>query len=452
MIFESINPFDQSLLKQFEAEKPAQTHEKLQNAQKTFLYWKTLTLHQRIALVKRLGQIIDRDKQLFAHTISLEMGKANTEALIEIEKCIKSIDHFVENADSILEKKEVATTAHKSYFRFEPSGCILAIMPWNFPFWQVLRFAIPTILAGNVVLLKHAPNVQMCAEMLEQAFLEAGFEMGVFQNARIEIPHLEHVISSPIVSGVTLTGSNQAGKSVATLAGKYLKKCVLELGGSDPFVVLADADIENAARWAVKSRFQNAGQTCIAAKRWIVEADAYPDFVEAAIAHTQNLKVGNPFDAENNLGPMARLDLAKKIEAQAAELDQVGARKLLPIGRNGCMVQPGLLAVDRQVMYRYSEELFGPLATLIKAQNANQAIEIANETLFGLGASIWTHDLEKGENLAKNIQAGGVYINSMVKSHAALPFGGTKESGFGRELGSFGFTEFSNIKSYWIEK
>jgi succinate-semialdehyde dehydrogenase/glutarate-semialdehyde dehydrogenase len=325
-------------------------------------------------------------------------------------------------------------------------------MPWNFPYWQALRFAIPTILAGNVVLLKHAPNVFMSATTLEKLFIEAGFEKGVFQNLFVDIDKIESVVADPFIKGVTLTGSNLAGSSLASLAGKYLKKSVLELGGSDPFVVLADANIENAATFAVKSRFQNAGQTCIAAKRWIVVEDVYEEFLNNVSSKINKLKAGDPFDTETDFGPVARLDLAEKIEGQINFLVNKGAVKLISGVRTGCLITPTLLEINRQLSHSFTEELFGPVACIIKAKDSEEAIEIANETNFGLGASLWTQDLENGENLLQKLNAGNVYLNSMVKSDASMPFGGINQSGYGRELGIYGFHEFCNVKSYIIEK
>ena len=451
MKFVSVNPFTQEPIADFEIENSGIIEKKLFLAEKTFLTWKKIKFNLRIDLALKLAQKLEDNKTKLAEAITLEMGKTFKESLAEIEKCYISIRYFALNSETYLQTQSVISVAKESYFSFEPTGCILAIMPWNFPFWQALRFAIPTILAGNVVLLKHAPNVQICANLLEKMFLEAGFEGGVFQNICVDIPQIEKIISSKIVTGVTLTGSSKAGASVAGLAGKYLKKSVLELGGSDPFIVLEDADLQIAAKMAVKSRFQNAGQTCIAAKRWIVCEKIYENFVEEVIKSSKNIIAGDPFDKNTVIGPMSRIDLAEKVISQKRELIKYGANELLKSEYLNCLVSPGILAISRELSHSFSEEIFGPIACIIKAKNEFEAIEIANETNFGLGASLWSANIEKAKTLGSSIQAGSIFINTMVKSDASLPFGGTKASGFGRELGAIGFHEFTNIKTYWVE-
>jgi succinate-semialdehyde dehydrogenase/glutarate-semialdehyde dehydrogenase len=452
MNFISVNPFTQEKIADFELENSKNIEKKLQIAEKAFLSWKKIGLNLRIDLALNLAQKLEENKTKLAQAISSEMGKTYKESLAELEKCYISIRYFALNCETYLKTQTVISVAKESFFSFEPTGCILAIMPWNFPFWQALRFAIPSILTGNVVMLKHAPNVQICANLLEKMFLEAGFGNGVFQNICIDIPLIEQIISSKIVTGVTLTGSSIAGASVASLAGKHLKKSVLELGGSDPFIVLEDADLQKAAKMAVKSRFQNAGQTCIAAKRWIVTEKIYENFVEEVIKSTKNIICGDPFHENTIMGPMARIDLAEKLNLQKKNLIKNGGIELLQSNQINCLVSPGILEISRELAYSFSEEIFGPIACIIKAKNENEAVEIANETTFGLGASVWTADIEKAKVLGYGIDSGSIFINSMVKSDASLPFGGTKASGYGRELGAIGFHEFANIKSFWVEE
>jgi succinate-semialdehyde dehydrogenase / glutarate-semialdehyde dehydrogenase len=451
MIFESINPFDQKKIAEFETSSDSRTETKLNKSTTAFKDWKKTTLDFRCEFILKFAKILESKKTELAQMVSLEMGKTFTSATAEIEKCILTTKYYAENAEFLLAKKNVKTTAAESYFVFEPMGTILAIMPWNFPFWQALRFVIPNILAGNVVVLKHAPNVQMCAGKLESMFLEAGFEEGVFQNLIIDINQVEQVIAHQSIKGVTLTGSSQAGKSVAQIAGKHLKKTVLELGGSDPFIVLADADLKKAAYWACKSRFQNAGQTCIAAKRWIVVENVFEEFKNEVLKVIKTLKTGDPFDINTTYGPLARKDLVENLQIQKNKLINQGAQIIINGHIIDNLVSPTFLQISREISHNFSEEIFGPMACIIKAKDENEAINIANETSFGLGSSIWTSDLDKAKQLGKLINAGGVYINSMVKSDPALPFGGINNSGFGRELGAYGITEFTNIKTYWIE-
>ena len=406
----------------------------------------------RINLIENLADVLESKKAEFAKDVSLEMGKKYLDAVAEIEKCAKTAKYYAAAVEHMLEPKKVNNYAHKAYYRSEPTGGIFAIMPWNFPFWQVMRFAIPTILSGNVVLLKHAPNVFISADNIKKAFDLAGFPKGVFSLLNIDIEQVESIVSNSFIKGVTLTGSNIAGSSVGALAGKHLKKSVLELGGSDPFIVLKDADIKEAAFWAVKSRFQNAGQTCIAAKRWIVEEDVYDTFMLEILTLISDISTGDPFNDSITYGPMARLELAEKVERQMLDLENLGATPIVKGKRNGCFFGPSLYLLTREISAQFVEELFGPVACIIKAENELEAVEIANETSFGLGASIWTQELEKGEILMQQINAGSVFFNSMVKSDVSMPFGGIGNSGYGRELGVYGLQEFCNVKSYIIEK
>ena len=449
-MFKSINPYNGELLAEFPVEKDIEL--KLQKADSAFKTWSKTSLSYRISLVQNFASKLEERSEVYGKVISLEMGKVLQEAAIELNKCVVTTRFYAENAESYLEPHILNTRYHKSYYAFEPMGAILSIMPWNFPFWQALRFAIPNILLGNTVLLKHAPNVLWSAKNIEETFREAGFEEGIFQCINVDIPEVEKVISDNRVKGVTLTGSSTAGSSVAALAGKYLKKSVLELGGSDPFIVLKDANIEDAVKMATLSRFQNAGQTCIAAKRWIIEDSIYEVFKERVLEEVNTLKVGNPLETGITTGPVARPDLAEKIEGQVKSLISGGANSLTEWQRTNCMIQPQVLEVSRTLSSSFTDELFGPVACLIKANDEEEAVKIANETSFGLGASLWTSDLEKGESLMHRINAGAVYLNGMTKSEGAIPFGGTNNSGYGRELAVYGMHEFANIKSYAISK
>jgi len=436
----------------FEFESAAIVESKILTSKKAFKYWKTFEIADRCSLFSRFAKVLRENSESLAMEITRQMGKIIAESRAEIEKCALTAEYYAQKSADILKNKTVSEVNPKTWYGYEPQGAIFAIMPWNFPFWQALRFAIPTLMGGNVVLLKHAPNTWKSAALLEELFLKAGFPERAFQSLYIDIDLVEKVIAHPFVKGVTLTGSNLAGASVAALAGKYLKKSVLELGGSDPFIVLKDTDLEKAAMWAVKSRFQNAGQTCIAAKRWIVDSEVANEFIKLTIRHIQQITYGDPMSAKTQMGPLARPDLADKIEKQVETLIKMGAEVIIPGKRTGNMFSPAFLKIRREISANFTEELFGPVACVIVAHDENEAIEIANETNFGLGASLWTSDLKKAEKLAEKIEAGSVFVNAMVKSDPSLPFGGINASGYGRELGVYGVNEFLNTKSYYFEK
>lgn len=451
-MFKSLNPYNGEVIAKFKAESENDIESKLINSNAAFESWSKKSVEERIRHLQVFSKNLQNKIEPYSKIITLEMGKTLKEAEREISKCIVTIDYYAEHAEDYLKTVYLNTQHQKAYYTFEPSGLILAIMPWNFPFWQALRFAIPNLILGNTVLLKHAPNALWSAKNIEDTFIEAGFDEGVFQCINIDIPLVEKVIADKRVKGVTLTGSDRAGSSVASLAGKHLKKSVLELGGSDPFIVLNDADIKKAAKAAVQSRFQNSGQTCIAAKRWIVESKVYDEFKAAVMEEIKGLKTGNPLDDETTNGPVARIDLAEKIESQVNELLDSGAVSLTKWERENCLIQPQILEVNRNTMLQFTEELFGPVGCLIKADNEKEAIQIANETDYGLGASLWSADIEKAEGLVHSINAGYLFINGLVKSEAGIPFGGVNNSGYGRELGVYGMHEFARIKSYIIAK
>lgn len=451
-MFTSINPFTQETIAEYPAHTSGEIAQKLQLGHKAFRELSQTPLEQRRQWMMQVAQSLKDNAGAHAALITREMGKTLQEAKAEVLKCADSAIYFAENITEMLQPKPVASDAYKSYVSYEPKGIILAIMPWNFPYWQVFRFAIPNILAGNTGLLKHASNVSGCALAIEKLFSESSFPAGTFQSLLVNSKDMEPVIADPRVQGVTLTGSTPAGKSVAALAGKYIKKTVLELGGSDPFIVLKDADLEAAAKTAVQGRMQNAGQSCIAAKRWIVEKEIAPAFTAAVKRLLHDLQQGDPTLESTNMGPMARPDLAEELAKQLQDSIDQGATLELGGTHEGCNFAPTLLTGVTNKMTAFKEETFGPLAVIIEAANEADAIALANETDFGLGAALWTSDLDKAARLAAQIESGNVFINAMVRSDARLPFGGVKQSGYGRELSLEGTHEFLNIKTVYIQQ
>jgi succinate-semialdehyde dehydrogenase/glutarate-semialdehyde dehydrogenase len=375
------------------------------------------------------------------------MGKVIGEAKGEVEKCAYVCEYYAEHAEQFLKDEILEAGYHKSFVSYEPIGAVLAIMPWNFPFWQVFRYAAPTLMTGNVTMLKHAPNVCGCAKIIEQIFLEAGAPAGIFQTLIIDTPEVEKLLEENIIQAVTLTGSERAGSSVAALAGKNIKKSLLELGGSDALIVLPDADMKTAATTALQSRMLNAGQSCIGSKRFIVLKDAMDGFMQQLNEMIKNLKQGNPFDTAVTTGPMARLDLAENLHKQLEQSVASGAQLTYGGEMNGCNFNPALLLNVQQGMDAFEQETFGPMAAVIAAKDEAEAIALANNSEYGLAGSIWTADIEKGIALARKITTGAVFINSLVKSDPRLPFGGIKKSGYGRELGRHGILEFVNAKT-----
>jgi succinate-semialdehyde dehydrogenase/glutarate-semialdehyde dehydrogenase len=454
MAMQSLNPATGEFRESFVEQTAAQVEAYVVKAHEAFRGWRRSGFSERSRLLLRVAQILEKEKKDLARLMSAEMGKPILQAISEIEKCTLACVYYAEHAEKILAPEAVAVDARASYVRFDPLGPILAVMPWNFPFWQVFRFAAPALMAGNVCLLKHSSNVQGCAAAIEEIFRQAGFPAHIFANLRIGSAKVAALIAHPLVRAVTLTGSEPAGRQVAEQSGRNLKKIVLELGGSDPFIVLADAPMEICLSTAVNARMINNGQSCIAAKRFIVEAKIIVRFSSDFVAAVSALKVGDPLDESNDLGPLARADLVDELERQVQESVRRGARILTGgqrlSGRPGYYFQPTVLAEVRPGMPAYDEELFGPVAALISARDAADAVRIANDTPFGLGASIWTKDLDKAEKMAADIEAGMVFVNGLVRSDPRLPFGGIKNSGFGRELSQYGIKEFVNIKTVVI--
>ena len=419
---------------------------------KAYAHWSVQGFAYRAGILNNTAAILRRDKDELATLITNEMGKVIAEAKAEVEKCAWVCEYYAEHAESFLMDERIEAGYYSSFVSYHPIGAVLAIMPWNFPFWQVFRFAAPTLMAGNVALLKHAPNVTGCSLAIQKIFEEAGAPEGVFQSLIIDVPEIEKIVSADIVQAVTLTGSERAGTSVAMLAGKHIKKSVLELGGSDALIVLADADIEKAATVAIQSRMLNAGQSCIASKRFIVEQKIEAEFVHHLQMQIEKLRQGNPFDSGVTTGPMARIDLARELEYQMQR--SIGSGATLQIGGqvDGANFQPSLLLSVKKGMATFEEEAFGPLASVISVPSEDEAILLANQSRYGLGGSIWTRDAEKGIALGRKINSGAIFVNSLVKSDPRLPFGGIKKSGYGRELGRHGILEFVNAKTIAAER
>ena len=415
--------------------------------------WRDAGMDLRTALLRSVAGVLRAEKARFAALMTAEMGKPIVEAEGEVEKCAWTATWIADNAARLLADEPIESTATKSYVRYQPLGVILAVMPWNFPFWQAFRAGLPALAAGNVMLLKHASNVPQCALAIEDVFREAGVPKGVFQTLLIGPGPVAGIIADHRVAGVTLTGSEAAGELVASAAGKALKKSVLELGGSDPFIVLEDADVKTAATVACRARNQNNGQSCIAAKRFIVAEPIADEFEELFSKAVAALKVGDPTDRANQVGPLARPDLVDDLERQVKESISKGARVLAGgkrLNNGGNFFEPTVLTGVKPGMPVYNEETFGPVAAVIRVRDAEEALRVANDTDFGLGSSIWTGDVERGQLLAERVEAGLVFINGMVASDARLPFGGVKRSGYGRELSAAGIREFTNIQTVWV--
>lgn len=447
----SINPYDQSLLAEFPLMNQRDIEMKLAKSCLAFKSWRKTSFEQRSVLLQKVAVVLRSRQEEYAKVITLEMGKSIHESRKEVEKCATGCDFFAAHGAEFLADEMIKTEARKSLVAYQPTGSLLAIMPWNFPFWQVFRFAAPALMAGNTALLKHSSNVPQCALLIEKVFHEAGLPDGGFQSLLINNSDVEKIIASDTIQGVALTGSEKAGSSVASLAGRHIKKTVLELGGSDPFIVLADADLEKAAKIATQSRMQNAGQSCIAAKRFIVVKDIKDEFITRFKANIEGLKQGNPLDENTTTGPMARLDLAEALENQVKVSVEKGAQLVAGGIRQESNFKPTLLDCVRPGMPAFDEETFGPVASVTTVETEQEAIEAANSSRYGLGASVWTNDSQRGEYVARQIESGSVFVNSLMRSDSRLPFGGVKKSGYGRELAALGIREFVNAKTIYLE-
>lgn len=449
----STNPASEEVISEYSELSSVQIEAKLLLAQHAFDAWRQTSFSHRKESMLVLSQLLRSKKREMAEIATREMGKPITQAMAELEKCAAVCEYYAQNAECILKEEVITTDASESFVRFDPIGIVLAVMPWNFPYWQVMRFIAPAAMAGNVGILKHASNVQGCGEALERIFLEAGFPVGIFQNLSIGSNKVESILRDPRVKAVTLTGSEYAGRKVAEVAGDEIKPTVLELGGSDPFIILEDADLDLVEKMAPLARLQNCGQSCIAAKRFIVVESVADEFLKRFKRTFESYNVGDPMDESTQMGPLVNLESLQEIDKQVK--DSVAAGAILVTGgkrleRKGFFYAPTILSAVKKGMRAYNEEIFGPVASVIIVKDESEAVTVANDTSFGLGSSVWTRDTEKAKQLAVQIHAGNVFINSIVKSDPRLPFGGVGRSGYGRELSHYGIKEFVNIKTIWI--
>ncbi len=451
----SVNPYNNEIIKSYQEISDIELQNTLERMQLEFENWKTQPFSFRSSLMKKAAEVLRKKKEEYSKLMTLEMGKPIAQSRAEIDKCAWVCDYYADNAEKFLADEIVQTDATKSFVTYQPLGVVLAVMPWNFPFWQVFRFAAPTLMAGNVGILKHASNVSGCSIAIEEVFSEAGFPEFVFKSVILSSSRVKDLISNPIVQAVSLTGSVPAGKSVASVAGSHIKKTVLELGGSDPYVVLEDADLSEAVQTCVNSRLINGGQSCIAAKRFIAVKEVYDKFTEMYVDFMKQKKMGDPFDESNDIGPQASVKLRDELHEQVLRSFNAGSKILLGgfiPDMKGAFYPPTVLSDVKPGMAAFDEELFGPVAAIIKAEDEDDAIRLANQTVFGLGAAVFTKDLKRGEKIAKEkLNAGSCFVNQFVRSDPRLPFGGIKESGYGRELSVFGIREFVNIKTVSIK-
>ena len=450
----TFNPATEELIKEYTPLSDIEVEQKIATAQAAFLSWRQTSFAERKNLLLKVAKYLEEHKEKLAETITAEMGKPITASIAEVEKCASVCTYYAENAEKFLAPDHIATSAKKSYVLFQPLGIIFAVMPWNFPLWQVFRFAAPALMAGNVGLLKHATNVSGCSVVIEEIFTKAGYPEGAFQSLLIPASAAEKVIRDPRIKAVTLTGSEKAGSAVAATSGEMIKKTVLELGGSDPFIVLDDADVEKAAATAVSARLVAAGQSCIAAKRFIVHEKIYDEFIKLFKEKMEAVVVGDPTDPKTAVGPLSSESIRTTLDDQVQKSVAKGAMVVTggqKLDRAGYFYAPTILSNVTKGMPVYDEETFGLVAAVIKCESAEDALRIANDTLFGLGGSVWTKNEKTAELFINGIESGCVFVNSMVKSDPRVPFGGTKASGYGRELSSYGIREFVNIKTVWVE-
>lgn len=454
MAFSSINPTTEALLERYDAHTEDEVEGRLARARAAAATQRRRTMAGRAERMNRLADLLDKRAATYGALMTREMGKPLAQAVAEVEKCAWVCRYYAEHAADFLADEPVATDAQKSVVAYEPLGALLAIMPWNYPLWQVFRFGAPALMAGNTVLLKHAPNTMGCGEAIEELVREAGFHAHELQTLRIDEATVADVIADRRVRGVTLTGSVAAGKAVARRAAAHVKPTVLELGGSDPFIVCADADLAAAVEAGCQARMQNNGQSCIAAKRFIVEEPVAEAFTDALVERVEDLTVGDPEDELTDVGPLAREDLRDTLHDQVERAIGDGAVALTgghPLHRDGFFYAPTVLSYVEPGTVAFEEELFGPVASIVVADDADHAVALANNTRFGLGGSVWTDDLEKGEQMARRLEVGCAFVNSLTKSDPRLPFGGIKDSGYGRELSHHGIREFVNAKTVWVD-
>jgi succinate-semialdehyde dehydrogenase / glutarate-semialdehyde dehydrogenase len=454
MAIATINPTTGEVVKQFQALTDAEVDGRIAKAAKAFQSFRKTSFADRAQWMLKAGEILEAEKTELGRLMTLEMGKTFSSAVAEAAKCAGACQYYAENAAKFVADEVIETSATKSYIHYQPVGIVLAVMPWNFPFWQVFRFIAPGLMAGNVGLLKHASNVPQCALKIEEILVRAGFPAGVFQTLLIGASQVDRILNDPRVAAATLTGSEQAGIQVGVSAAKRIKKVVLELGGSDPFIVMPSANIDEAASTAVKARVINNGQSCIAAKRFIVHEQIADKFEKEFLSRMQALKLGDPFDEKTDVGPLATPDAVKDLDADVQKTLHAGGKLLAggkPVNGPGNFYLPTVLTNIPKDSPAYREEFFGPVASIFRVKNLDEAIAIANDSRFGLGASAWTNDAAEREQLINELEAGMVFINQMVASDPRVPFGGVKASGHGRELGPYGIREFTNIKTVWIK-
>jgi len=449
----SINPENQQMICEYAEHTGLEVKQIIESVHQAWLAWKETSFEYRGGLFLKAAATLRARKEELARLMTLEMGKIVQESRAEIEKCAVCCDYFAVQASGLLQDQVIPSDASRSLVSFQPLGVILAVMPWNFPFWQVFRFAAPTLMAGNTAVMKHASNVPGCSLAIEEVFRQAGFPENVFRSLMIPSAMVEPILADPHIRAVTLTGSEAAGSQVASAAGKHIKKSLLELGGSDPFIILEDADLEAAVNTAVTARMINQGQSCIAAKRFILVEEVADAFIGRLKTRMEALRYGDPLDPETQLGPLARRDLVDDIERQVNESLAAGARLVLGgkrPDRTGCYFEPTILDHVTKGMAVYRQETFGPVFAVIRVADEKEAIAVANDTEFGLGGSVWTRDVKRGEAIARKIETGAMFVNGMTKSDPRMPFGGIKKSGYGRELAEQGIREFVNIKTIWI--
>ncbi len=451
MEFKSINPYNGQEIGRYTAQTEAETASMLAKAEETFSTWRAVPLFERAQLMAKAGQVLRDNIEEYAKMITLEMGKPISESRAEVNKCAWVCDYYADHAAEFLADDIIETDAQKSFVKHEPMGCVLAIMPWNFPFWQVFRFAAPTLTAGNTGMLKHAPNVFGCAEQIEGVFKKAGFPEGVFQNLIVHHDQTESVIAHDAIKAVTLTGSERAGSSVAEISGKYIKKSLLELGGNNAFIVWEDADIDQAVQTAITARMLNCGQSCIAAKRFILVGEVYDEFVSKFTEAVRALPSGDTMDDATKVGPLARKDLADQLQHQVQKSITAGAELLCGGNQTECYHEPTVLGNVTPGMPAFDEETFGPLAAMIRAKDIEEAFELSEMSKYGLGVTVCTTNIDKALSMSHRVSDGAYFINELVKSDPRLPFGGTKRSGYGRELAKDGMMEFLNHKTVYVK-
>ena len=446
------NPYSGEILQEYKQHSQKEIASIVSKADKTYKKWKKTSIHDRCELLENIAELLDDDKQMYAEKMTLEMGKPIKQSISEIEKCILLCDFYASNAENFLADELIETDAQESFISYDPLGCVLGIMPWNYPFWQVMRFAIPTLTAGNTAILKHASNVTGCSLLIQELFEKAGYPEGCFQTILTDHDTVESLIGNDVIKAVSLTGSEKAGRHIATIAGKNLKKCVLELGGNNACIVLDDADLDTHFETIFNARMQNSGQSCIAAKRFIVTDGIYDEFIERFKKRTKDLKFGDPMKESTEISTLAREDLADILKEQVDDSIEKGATVLVGHTKKNAYYEPTILEHVKPGMPVFDDETFGPVAAIIKAKNTKEAFKLTSNTKFGLGSMVFTRDVENIYNFVDDIEDGAFFVNDMVKSDARLPFGGTKASGYGRELSREGIHEFVNKKTVYIKK